>query len=109
MTQTWRPKNTLFETKKALLAIHENNMQELSDSLSELKELPRGDACINYVNGVHALSKGQLQEGKSLLERALKSGLEGGLKVDAQKSLDQVTSRQNADRILHFIVVENGE
>lgn len=100
MTQTWRPKNTLFETKKAVLAIHENNMQELSDSLSALKELPRGDACINYVNGVHALSKGQLQEGKSLLERALKSGLEGGFKADAQKSLDQVTARQNADRIL---------
>lgn len=57
--------------------IHENNMQELSDSLSALKELPRGDACINYVNGVHALSKGQLQ-----------------------KSLEQVTARQNADRIL---------
>jgi uncharacterized protein HemY len=108
-TQTWYPKNTLFETKKAVLAIHENNIQELSDSLSALKELPRGDACINYVNGVQALSKGQLQEGKSLLERALKSGLEGGLKADAQKSLDQVTSRQNADRILRSIVVENGE
>lgn len=108
-TQTWYPKNTLFETKKAVLAIHENNIQELSNSLSVLKELPRGDACINYVNGVHALSKGQLQEGKSLLERALKSGLEGGLRVDAQKSLDQVNSRQNAEQSLHFIVVENGE
>ena len=108
VTQTWYPKNTLFETKKAVLAIRENNMQELSDSLSALKELPRGDACINYVNGVHALSKGQLQEGKSLLERALNSGLEGGLKTDAQKSLDQVNSRQNAERILHSIVVENG-
>ena len=109
VTQTWRPKNTLFETKKAVLAIHENNMQELSDSLSALKELPKGDACINYVNGVHALSKGQLQEGKSLLERALKSGLEGGLKADAQKSLDQVTARQNADRILRSIIVQNEE
>jgi len=109
VSQTWRPKNTLFETKKAVLAIHENNMQELSDSLSALKELPGGDACINYVNGVHALSNGQLQEGKSLLERALKSGLEGGLKADAQKSLDQVTARQKADRILRSIIVENGE
>ncbi|HUS88943.1 MAG TPA: hypothetical protein VMW91_06175 [Desulfosporosinus sp.] len=81
----------------------------LGGSISALTELPQGDACINYVNGVHALSKGQLQEGKSLLERALKSGLEGGLKADAQKSLDQVTSRQNADRILRSIVVENGE
>jgi len=108
-TQTWRPKNTLFETKKAVLAIHENNLQELSDSLSALKELPRGEACINYVNGVHTLSKGQLQEGKSLLERALKSGLEGGLKEDAQKSLDQVTARQNSDRSLRTIVVKNGE
>ncbi|MFZ3131360.1 MAG: hypothetical protein WA125_09730 [Desulfosporosinus sp.] len=107
--QTWWPKNTLFETKKAVLAIHENNLQELSDSLSTLKELPRGEACIDYVNGVLALSKGQLQEGKSLLERALKSGLEGGLKADAQKSLDQVTARLNADRILRSIIVENGE
>jgi len=102
-TQTWRPKNTLFETKKAVLAIHDDNSQELSDSLSSLKELPQGDAYINYVNGVHALSKGELQDGKALLERALKSGLEGGVKVDAQKSLDQVTARQNADRSLRVL------
>lgn len=102
--QTWRPKNTLFETKRALLAIPENNLQELSDSLSALSELPRGDAYLIYVKGVHALSKGQLQEGKSLLERALKSGLEGGVMVDAQKALDQVTARQNAERSLRLIV-----
>lgn len=107
VTQTWRPKNTLFETKKAVLAIYENNMPEFSDSLSALKELPQGDACINYVNGVHALSKGQLQEGKYLLEQALKSGLEGGLEADAQKSLDQVTMRQAADQSLRSIVGEN--
>jgi len=109
MTQTWYPKNTMFETKKGVLAIHENNTQELSDSLSALKKLPQGDACINYVNGINALSRGQLQEGKSLLERALKSGLEGGLKADAQKSLDQVIERQNADRVLRVIVVNNAE
>lgn len=106
-TQTWRPKNTLFETKKAVLAIQNNNLQEMSVSLSALKELPRGDACLMYVNGVHALSKGQLQDGKSLLERALKSGLEGGLKADAQKALDQVTARQNADQSLRSIVDKN--
>jgi len=105
--QTWRPKNILFETKKALLAIHNNNDQQLSSSLSTLKELPRGDAAINYVNGVQALSKGQLQEGQSLLEQALKNGLEGGLKADAQKSLDQVIARQNVEQSLHSIVVEN--
>ena len=109
VTQTWRPKNKLFETKKAILAIHENNIQELSDSLFALKDLPHGDACINYVNGIQALSKGQLQEGKSLLEQALKSGLEGGLKADAQNSLDQVTARQNADHSLRSIVVKNGD
>lgn len=108
VAQTWYPKNTLFETKKAVLAIQENDVQELSNSLSALEELPQGDACISYVNGVHALSKGQLQEGKSLLERALKSGLEGGVKAEAQKSLDQVITRQNADRNLHSIVVDNG-
>ncbi|MHB8075262.1 tetratricopeptide repeat protein [Desulfosporosinus fructosivorans] len=108
VAQTWYPKNTLFETKKAVLAIQENDIQELSNSLSVLKELPQGDAYIKYVNGVQALSKGQLQEGKALLQRALEIGLEGGLKVDAQKSLDQVTTRQNADKRLHSIVVENG-
>ena len=107
VAQTWRPKNTLFETKKALLAIHENNLQELSNSFFILAELPRGDASINYVKGVHALSKGQLQEGRSLLEQALKSGLEGGLESDAQKSLDQVIARQNAEQSLYSIVVEN--
>ncbi len=106
--QTWYPKNTLFETKKAVLAIQENDMQELSNSLTALKELPQGDAYINYVNAVHVLSQGQLKEGKSLLERALTSGLEGRVKVDAQKSLDQVTTRQNADRSLNSIVVGNG-
>lgn len=108
VNQTWSPKNTLFETKRAVLAIRVNNLQELSDSLSALKELPRGDVCINYVNGIQALSKGQLQEGKSLLEQALKNGLDGGLKEDAQKSLDQVTARQNADRSLHSILVGSG-
>lgn len=107
--QTWRPKNSLFETKKAVLAIQNNNLVELSESLSALKELPSGAACLNYVNGVHALSKGQLQEGKLLLQTALKSGLEGGLKVDAQKALDQVTVRQNADPKLRSVVYNNPE
>jgi hypothetical protein len=102
--QTWRPKNTLFETKRAVLAIHNNDMQALTECLSALKELPTGEASINYVKGVQALSKGQLQEGQSFLVGALKIGLEGGLKVDAQKSLDQVTSRQNADRALRSMV-----
>lgn len=106
-TQTWRPKNALFETKRAVLAIRENNQQELSESLSSLKELPKADACLMYVNGIHALSKGQLQEGKSFLERALKSGLEGGLKADAQKAFDQVTARQNADQTLRSVVNKN--
>jgi len=102
--QTWRPKNTLFETKRAVLAIHENDLQALTECLSTLQELPTGEASINYVKGLQALSKGQLQEGQSLLERALKIGLEGGLKADAQKSLDQVTMRQNADRAFRSMV-----
>lgn len=108
VSQTWYPKNTLFETKKAVLAIQVKDNQELSKSLTALKELPQGEACIDYVKAVQALTQGQLEEGKSLLERALKNGLEGGVKVDAQKSLDQVTTRQNADRSLHSIVAENG-
>lgn len=108
-TQTWYRNSTLFETKRAILAVHENNMQELSDSLHTLEALPQGSACIDYVNGIYALSKGQLQEGKALLKRALNSGLEGGLKADAQQALDQVISRQNADPILRSIVSDNPE
>lgn len=109
VAQTWRSKTTLFETKRAVLAIRENNLQELSDSLASLKELPRGDAYINYVNGIQALHKGQLQEGESLLERALKSGLDGGVKVDAQKALEQVTERQKVDQVLRSVVGVNTE
>lgn len=102
--QTWRSKNTLYETKKAVLAIHANNLQGLSESLDVLKGLPQGEPCINYVKGIDKLKNGQLQEGKTLLERALKSGLEGGLKLDAQKTLEQVTERQQADQVLRSIV-----
>ena len=103
VAQTWRPKTVLFETKRAILAIHENDEQELSDCLVSLKELPRGENCINYVNGIHALSKGQQQEGKTLLQRALNSGLDGQLKTDAQRALDQVTERQKADHVLRSL------
>ncbi len=107
--QTWRPKNALFETKKAVLAIHENNIQKLSESLTALKGLPQGDACINYVKGIEVIKKGELQEGKNLLERALKSGFEGGLKADTQKALQQVTERQKADQVLRAVVDGNAE
>jgi len=109
VAQTWRPKTTLFETEKAVLAIHENYLQELSDSLAALKGLPRGDACISYVKGIQALDKGQLQEGRNLLESALKSGLDGGLKADAQKAVDQITERQKADKGLRLVGDGNTE
>lgn len=101
--QTWRPKNSLFETKKAVLAFHENDLTGLSVSLSALKELHQGDACIYYVNAIQALGKGQLQEGKDLLERALKSGLDDGLKADAQRALEQVAARQKAEPLLQVV------
>lgn len=102
-TQTWRPQNSLYLTKRAVLAIHENDTLGLANSLALLKELPQGDASINYLNGINALKKGQLQEGKILLELALKSGLEGQVQVDAQKALEQVSERQNADRVLRSL------
>lgn len=101
--QTWRPKNILFETKKAVLAIHENNLTGLSVSLAALKVLPQGEACIFYVNAIQALDKGQFQEGKDLMEHALKNGLDGGLKADAQKALEQVAARQKADPLLRVV------
>ena len=109
VAQTWRPKTTLFETKRAMLAIRESNTKDLADSLASLKALPRGDACVNYVNGIQALSKGQLQEGKSLLERALKSGLDGEVKTDAQKALQQVKERQTVDQVLRSVMDSNME
>lgn len=98
--QTWRPQNSLYQTKRALLALHEPNSWALTDGLTSLKEFPQGDANVNYVNGIIALTKGQLQEGKTLLELALKSGLKGEVQIDAQKALNQVSERQNAEQVL---------
>lgn len=107
--QTWRSGNALYETKKAILAIHEDNKPGLSDSLATLKEFPQGEVYINYVNGIHALEQGQLEKGKNLLERAMENGLEGELKADAQKALTQVIDRQKADRNLRAVVAETVE
>jgi len=104
--QTWRPKNSLYETKKGILAIHEGNLNGLTDSLVSLQELPKGEVYINYVKGIQALAQGQVEIGKNLLERALDSGLEGELNLDAQKALDQVIIRQKADFKLRSIVAE---
>ena len=104
VAQTWRPKNLLFETKRAVLAIRENNTQQLTDSLSVLEKLPQGEASISYLKGIDSLTKGELPEGKNLLERALKNGLDGQLKADAQQALKQVTERQKADQALRSIV-----
>ncbi len=104
--QTWWPKTTLFETKRAVLAIREDDSQKLADTLATLKELPRGESTIYYINGIQALYKGQLQEGKNLLERALKSGLDSGLEADAQKALEQVAERQKVDKVLQAVVVK---
>jgi hypothetical protein len=104
--QTWRPKATLTEARKALLAIHEKNSQKLADSLSALKDLPHGEATILYVNGIQALNKGQLQEGKNLLESSLNNGLDSVLEIDAQKALQQVAERQKADEALQTVVAK---
>lgn len=104
--QSWRSRNTIYETKKAILAITEGNEPRLSDSLATLEELPEGEVYIQYVNGIQALEQGQLEEGKYLLTGALKKGLNGELKVDAQKALDQVIDRQRADVNLRAIVAE---
>lgn len=104
--QTWRPPNALYLTKKAILAIHEGDSQGLSDSLGSLKELPEGEACLNYVNGIQALEQGQLEKGKILLATALDKGLVGELKVDAQKALNQVIDREKAELKLRAVVAE---
>lgn len=102
-TQSWRPLNPLFETQKAVLAIHENNVQDLSNSLDILSKLPQSLDCLDYVKGIKALHNGDLQEGRNLLELALENGLDGGLKNDAQKALEQVIERQKADKYLRSI------
>ncbi|EHQ90158.1 tetratricopeptide repeat protein [Desulfosporosinus youngiae] len=105
-TQTWRQGNGLYETKKAILAIRQDNSQALSESLSSLQELPQGEACINYVNGIQALGQGKLEEGKKLLTEALAKGLEGELNSDAQKALNQVIDREKAEQKLRAVVAE---
>jgi len=107
--QTWRPGNTLYETKKAILAIHEGNIIGLSNNLAALKELPQGEACITYVNGIRVLEEGELEDGKSLLERAIEDGLVGELNVDAQKAINQINERLKADQSLRAIVAETNE
>lgn len=98
--QTWRPPNSLYLIKRAVLAIHENDPQGLSDNLALLEKLPLEEASIHYVKGINALKKGQLQEGKTLLELALKDGLKDGVKVDAQNALEQISERQKVDPAL---------
>ncbi|SHH88422.1 hypothetical protein SAMN02746098_01677 [Desulfosporosinus lacus DSM 15449] len=107
--QTWRPANTLFETKKAILAIYQGDKLSLSNILASLKELPHGDAYITYVNGIRVLEEGKLEEGKDLLERSIKDGLEGQLNVDAQKALNQINERLKADKSLRAAVAETNE
>jgi len=103
-TQTWRPRNSLYETKKAILAIYEGNLQGLSNSRTSLKDLSQGEVCLKYVNGIQALAQGQLDEGKNFLVEALNNGLEGELKVDAQKALNQILDRQKADLNLRTVI-----
>jgi hypothetical protein len=107
--QSWSSKNGLFETKLALLAIHENDLTTLSESLDTLKELPNGVVNANYLMGIQSLSQGNLQRGQTDLESAVKSGLNGGLKVDAQKALEQILEREKADNTLKTVVEENGK
>lgn len=109
VAQTWRPKTALFETKRAILAIQQGNGQELSAGLAALQSLPQGEACISYVNGIQALTKGQQQAGKNLLAQAINLGLEGELKTDAQKAIDQVTERQKVDQALRAVLNGNIE
>lgn len=103
--QTWRPKNKLYETKMAVLAIGDNDEQRLANSLLTLKELPQGNLYIDYVKGILAIKKGQLQEGKTLLEGAIKNGLDGGIKTDAQLALDQIKERLDAEQTLQSVQV----
>ena len=107
--QTWRPANLLYETQKAILAIHEGNSLRLSQSLSAIKELRQGEACIKYVNGIKALVEGDSELGKSLLEQALKEGLEGELFNDARQTLNQIIERQKADKSLRNVVANMNE
>jgi hypothetical protein len=59
--------------------------------------------------GIQSLSQGNLQRGQTDLESAVKSGLNGGLKVDAQKALEQILEREKADNSLKTVVEENGK
>lgn len=107
--QTWRSPDPLYETQKTILAIHENNETMLSASRAVLKTFPQAEALQSYVSGIDALYHGQIQEGKRDLERAVKGGLEGKIKSDAQAAIAQITERQNADSKLQPVMNGNGE
>lgn len=107
--QTWRPLNPLYETKKALLALQLGNQQNFDLSLSALGELPQGDVRTDYLKGIAAIKEGDWTEGKGLLEKALTNGLEGELRSDAQKAVDQINERQQAEQSLRGVVAAAGE
>lgn len=107
--QSWRPPNVLYETKKAILALHTGNQTNFAQCLSTLGKLPQGDIYVDYVKGILAINDGDLDEGRGLLENALTNGLEGDLRSDAQNAVNQISEREQADPNLRAVVSEYGE
>lgn len=107
--QTWRPLNPVYETKKALLALQLGNQKNFDLSLTALGELPQGEVRADYLKGIAAIKEGDLAKGKGLLEKALTKGLEGELRSDAQKAVDQIRERQQAEQSLRGVVAAAGE
>jgi hypothetical protein len=102
-------KNPVLLTERALLALQIQDSALLDSLLSELKLSTKGFNYVNYIKGMQALSQGDLGLGKSYLNDALKNGLDGIFKADAQQALAETKMRLNSEMGLRPIIEGNGE
>ena len=102
-------KDLNFLTQKAILALQSQDVSMLETSLAELKNMPKGLNYVNYTLGIQALSRGDLDQGKSFLSNAIQNGLDGIVLLDAQQALAQTEMRLNAKKSLRPIIQGNGE
>lgn len=101
--------NPVILTEIALLALEIQDYALLESMLPKLKSKTTGLIYMNYIKGIQALSQGDLGQGKSYLSAAVKNGLDGIFKADAQLALEETEMRLNSEMGLRPIILGNGE
>ena len=103
-TLSWWSPDTLFLVQKGILALHIGENSAFEEVLEMLNELPGGSGYRSYLLGIRYLSRGDLVQGKAYLEIALKGGIVGQVKFDAEQALNQVQKRQSAQPALNIVL-----